>query len=330
MYKSHRAILVIPSLLVLPAEAMGDCTANGQACADEQGSAASLLLQKKVVRTKELVGSEDHALEAGKSGHSSHEDVAHRSKRLRTRRTTANASEKFFPSDYFTCPQEQNLQAGQDNVLYRSVVKKVWQKSKQYRMNFDACIVRTAGHDLMDFRFTSDGTATGGSDGCINFGDDDNKGLPSCLVEFAVPDLYQQVCERVSLADFYVIAAEAVMARRFPKFLWADRFKNFTLEGKFMNNFRFGRATMKRCEDHVGLMPNAEEGCYDLKRIFVDHIYLHRDKQRSWRFTAAISGVHTLGGAHPENSGYNGTWTFDPSVFNNAYFKRLLDQGWGP
>jgi len=238
--------------------------------------------------------------------------------------------EKLFPSDYFRCSKEQNPQAGQLNGLYMWVVKKVWGESKKHRMNFDACIVRTAGHDFMDFRYTSDGTATGGSDGCINFEDDDNKGLPGCLVSFAVPDLYQQVCERVSLADFFVIAAEAVMAYRFPKFSWKDRFKAGTLEGKFMRNFRFGRATEKQCKEHVGLMPNPEEGCYDLKRIFIDHIYLDVDKKKSWRFTAAISGVHTLGGAHPENSGYDGTWTFDPSVFNSAYFKRLLDKGWGP
>jgi len=57
---------------------------------------------------------------------------------------------------------------------------------------FAGCLVRLAGHDLMDFRYTfetkADGTQgknvidkKGGSDGCINFADKDNKGLVECI-----------------------------------------------------------------------------------------------------------------------------------------------------
>lgn len=53
---------------------------------------------------------------------------------------------------------------------------------------FAGCLVRLAGHDMMDFRYVfkknSDGTDSrrvinkiGGSDGCINFNDKDNRGL---------------------------------------------------------------------------------------------------------------------------------------------------------
>jgi hypothetical protein len=65
-------------------------------------------------------------------------------------------------------------------------------------------------------------------------------------------------------------------------------------------------------------MPNPEEGCADLKRVFVDHVYLHAGLATSWRHTAAISGAHTIGHANPGNSGYNGSWTYDAHVFNNA------------
>ena len=37
-------------------------------------------------------------------------------------------------------------------------------------------MLRLAGHDFMDFR--TDEKKKGGSDGCINFEDPDNKGLP--------------------------------------------------------------------------------------------------------------------------------------------------------
>jgi len=53
---------------------------------------------------------------------------------------------------------------------------------------FAGCLVRLAGHDMMDFRYifekNKDGSDSkkvinqkGGSDGCINFNDSDNKGL---------------------------------------------------------------------------------------------------------------------------------------------------------
>ena len=49
----------------------------------------------------------------------------------------------------------------------------------------------------------------GGSDGCMNFEDMDNTGLPSCVDKIGIVDIYQEWCDKVSLADFMVIAAEA-------------------------------------------------------------------------------------------------------------------------
>lgn len=38
----------------------------------------------------------------------------------------------------------------------------------------------------------------------------------------------------------------------------------------------------------------------------------------------AIMGRHTLGGAKMETSGYQGRWTQNPYVFDNAYYKEIL------
>ena len=43
------------------------------------------------------------------------------------------------------------------------------------RGRFVACLLRVAGHDFMDFRHNE--TKTGGSDGCINLKEDDNRGI---------------------------------------------------------------------------------------------------------------------------------------------------------
>ena len=55
------------------------------------------------------------------------------------------------------------------------------------------CIVRVAGHDFMDFRYSSD-SSTGGSDGCINFNDEDNAGLSQCLQGSGLPEIFEDFC----------------------------------------------------------------------------------------------------------------------------------------
>ena len=38
----------------------------------------------------------------------------------------------------------------------------------------------------------------------------------------------------------------------------------------------------------------------------------------------ALQGCHTLGGAKPDRSGFDGRWTQNPYVFDNSYYKELL------
>ena len=55
----------------------------------------------------------------------------------------------------------------------------------------------------------------GGSDGCVDFSDGDNAGLDVCLYRGSfgvlIADAYASYCTTVSLADFLVISAEAVI-----------------------------------------------------------------------------------------------------------------------
>lgn len=200
---------------------------------------------------------------------------------------------------------------------------------------FVGCLLRMAGHDFMDFRYESDGTTTGGSDGCINFEDPDNKGLPECLELYNMPSVYEGFKDDVSLADFFVIAAEAAMGRTATDYNEKYRFASSSLANKFREGFKYGRSTLNECP-FEGRMPNPEHGCMGkdghdgLKQIFVDHIY--RDEEFPWAMTAAISGAHTVGSAKPENSGYDGHWSSaeEQGKFNNNYFKRLILNSWGP
>ena len=77
------------------------------------------------------------------------------------------------------------------------------------------CIIRFVGHDFMDFRTANnnpDGTGEerGGSDACMDLNDDDNNGLANCATEFKFTDIYEQFCDKISLADYLIVAANAL------------------------------------------------------------------------------------------------------------------------
>jgi len=42
----------------------------------------------------------------------------------------------------------------------------------------------------------------------------------------------------------------------------------------------------------------------------------------------ALSGAHALGRCHANRSGYDGPWTFSPTVFTNDFFSLLLNEKW--
>lgn len=67
----------------------------------------------------------------------------------------------------------------------------------------------------------------------------------------------------MSLADFLVIAAEAVMARSAKAFDKENPFQKGSLEDGFLQHWYYGRKTAETCDEH-GLMPNPEKGCNDL------------------------------------------------------------------
>ena len=212
-----------------------------------------------------------------------------------------------------------------DDNLYKQIQKKVWEKynsisaavsdNNNQRADFTACLIRLAGHDFMDYRIGEE--HHGGADGCVNFDDPDNKGLPSCLTKFGVNSILAPFKTKVSLADFVVIAAEAVIIRTSTNYTTADPYKAGTIGARFLQGFRYGRESSDTCDWNIGRMPNPEHGChgrYDedgnfldgLQQIFVDHIF--KDAEHPWTFVAAISGAHTVGSAKKENSGYDGFW----------------------
>ena len=42
----------------------------------------------------------------------------------------------------------------------------------------------------------------------------------------------------------------------------------------------------------------------------------------------ALIGAHALGRCHTDRSGFEGPWTFSPTVFSNDFYTLLLDEKW--
>merc|ERR1719321_974248 len=94
----------------------------------------------------------------------------------------------------------------------------------------------------------------------------------------------------------------------------------------FKTDFHYGRTTALHCHGSAHILPNPEDGCAANKRVFVDNLQL------TWRETAALMGVHTLGRAQIKHSGYKGWWSNveNQRRFNNNYFFAIAHKGWMP
>lgn len=144
------------------------------------------------------------------------------------------------------------------------------------------------------------------------------------MMDAKIPEAYAKWCHKVSLADFTVLAAEAVMGRTATSYDAADPWKDGTLLHTFRENFLVGRKTANECPWSLKRMPDAEAGLSAMQEVFHDNVFSgHR---MPWIPTAALIGAHTLGGASVSNSGYSGTWddAEDQGKFNTGYYKNLL------
>ncbi len=214
----------------------------------------------------------------------------------------------LYPHDVMSCPTEPVLTTPfMDEALYDEVVGAVvgllnglpaaCDADLCPRADFVGCVVRFVGHDLMDFRvddwaaYASTGGGTlGGVDACLAFDDADNRGLSSCLASggTSLAQAYAQVCDRVSLADFAVIAAEGLMA--------AVATNPAATAQMFKSNAMWGRTTATSCaHTQEGGLPNPEESCNDLERVFGGHVYGGHggsiDRHRSTRCAGPICGA---------------------------------------
>ncbi|XP_021728663.1 L-ascorbate peroxidase 2, cytosolic-like [Chenopodium quinoa] len=110
----------------------------------------------------------------------------------------------------------------------------------------------------------------------------------------------------LSYADFYqlagVVAVEVTGGPEIPFHPGRHDKTESPPEGRFVVSTR---------------LPDAEKGSDHLREVFYRMGLSDKD-------IVALSGGHTLGRCHKERSGHEGSWTNNPLVFDNSYFKELL------
>ncbi|KAK3335507.1 heme peroxidase [Cercophora scortea] len=70
-----------------------------------------------------------------------------------------------------------------------------------------------------------------------------------------------------------------------------------------------------------GRLPDAAQGQDHLRNIFYRMGFNDQE-------IVALAGAHALGRCHANRSGYEGPWTFSPTVLTNDYYKLLLNEKW--
>ncbi|ONK64596.1 uncharacterized protein A4U43_C07F27790 [Asparagus officinalis] len=159
-------------------------------------------------------------------------------------------------------------------------------------------MLRLAWHDAGTYDVN---TKTGGPNGSIRLEEEYTHGANAGL-KIAI-DLLEPIKARhpkITYADLYQLAGVVAVE----------------VTGGPTIDFVPGRRDSSVCPKE-GRLPDAKQGHQHLRDVFYRMGLSDKD-------IVALSGGHTLGKAHPERSGFDGSWTKDPLKFDNSYFVELL------
>ncbi|ODQ63636.1 heme peroxidase [Nadsonia fulvescens var. elongata DSM 6958] len=70
-----------------------------------------------------------------------------------------------------------------------------------------------------------------------------------------------------------------------------------------------------------GRLPDASQGQDHIRKIFYTMGFNDQE-------IVALIGAHAVGRCHTDRSGFDGPWTFSPTVFTNDFYKLLLNEKW--
>jgi cytochrome c peroxidase len=190
--------------------------------------------------------------------------------------------------------------------VYNAVAKLLWEKDDYDDGSYGPVLVRLAWHASGTYDAA---TGTGGSNGAtMRFAPEGDHGANAGLK--AARDFLQPVKEQfpwISYSDLWTLAGVcAVQEMQGPIVPWRP--------GRQDRDVAF-------CTPD-GRLPDASKDQNHIRAIFGRMGFNDQEM-------VALSGAHALGRCHTDRSGFDGPWTFSPTVMTNDYFKLLIEEKWG-
>jgi len=196
---------------------------------------------------------------------------------------------------------KEDYQKVYDEIAYLLVEKDEYDDG-----SYGPVLVRLAWHASGTYDAA---TGTGGSNGAtMRFAPEGDHGANAGLK--AARDFLQPVKEKfpwISYSDLWTMAGVcAIQEMQGPIIPWRP--------GRQDRDVAF-------CTPD-GRLPDGSKGKDHLRAIFGRMGFDDRE-------IVALSGAHALGRCHTDRSGFEGPWTFSPTMVTNDYFRLLMDEKWG-
>lgn len=190
--------------------------------------------------------------------------------------------------------------------VYNAVAKKLWEEDSYDDGSYGPVVLRLAWHASGTYDAE---TGTGGSNGAtMRFAPEGGHGANAGLKharDFLEP--IKQAFPWISYSDLWTLAGVcAIQEMQGPAIPWRpgrqDRDASFCTPD--------------------GRLPDASKEQNHIRAIF-GRMGLNDQEM------VALSGAHALGRCHSDRSGFDGPWTFSPTVLTNDYYKLLMEEKWG-
>lgn len=189
--------------------------------------------------------------------------------------------------------------------VYDAVAARVWEMDNYDDGSYAPVLLRLAWHSSGTYDVESN---TGGSNGAtMRFEPESSHGANAGLAvarDFLEP--IKQQFPWISHGDLWTLAGVcAIQEMQGPVVPW-----------------RPGRNDQgaTQCTPD-GRLPDAAQGSDHVRAIF-GRMGLNDQE------IVALCGAHALGRCHRDRSGFDGPWTFSPTVLTNDYFRLLVDEKW--
>ncbi len=211
--------------------------------------------------------------------------------------------------------------------VYNEVAKQLQEKDEYDDGSYGPVLVRLAWHASGTYDKAS---GTGGSNGAtMRFAPESQHGANAGLINA------REFLEPIKGKCFFAPGPLSLLAfhrSNIPpaKFPWISYSDLWILSGvcalQEMQGpkipYRPGRVDhdMTACTPD-GRLPDASQGSDHIRNIFYRMGFNDQE-------IVALSGAHALGRCHTTNSGFDGPWTFSPTVLTNDYYKLLLESHW--